>query len=63
MQEYSEQRVTLAVVYLDKVALIDHVFRIISGSFYRISARGKKILEIAEEAIIEVNSNERTTEK
>jgi hypothetical protein len=53
LPEYSEQRVTLAAVYLDKVALTENVFRRGFGSFYKISARGKKILEITEEAVIE----------
>jgi len=53
MPSYSKEKITQAVIYLDSVALIDHVFRVISGSFYRISARGRKILEITEEAVIE----------
>lgn len=54
---HSKEKITQAVTYLDKVALIENVFTR-SKSFYRISARGKRILEIAEEAVIEeANTN------
>lgn len=38
-------QVSRALTRLDRLALIDHVFTK-SGDFYRISARGKRILEI-----------------
>ena len=53
IQSHPMVTIEKAVEYLDSVALIDHVFYRNSGSSYRISARGKKILEITEEAIIE----------
>lgn len=52
MPSYSKEKITQAVIYLDKVALTVNVFTR-SGSFYRISARGARILEITEEAVIE----------
>lgn len=52
MDLYSEKEVKRAVIYLDKISLINNVFTR-SGDFYRISARGARILEIAEEAVIE----------
>lgn len=55
MKLYSEKEVKRAVIYLDKIALTENVFTR-SKSFYRISARGKKILEITEEAVIEENN-------
>lgn len=56
-QSYSKEEVEKSIKYLDSVALIDHVFRVLSSSFYRISARGARILEITEEAVIEENIN------
>ncbi len=38
-------QVSRAVANLDRLALVDHVFTE-AGDFYRISARGKRILEI-----------------
>jgi DNA-binding HxlR family transcriptional regulator len=38
-------QISRTVNRLDKLALVDHVFTK-SGDFYRISARGKRILEI-----------------
>lgn len=54
---HSKGKITQAIVYLDKVALIDNVFTR-SGPSYRISARGARILEIIEKAAIEeANTN------
>ena len=49
---YFEKEIKHAVIYLDKLALIDNVFTR-AGVFYRINARGARILEITEEAVIE----------
>lgn len=56
MPSYSKTKIAIAVDYLDSVALTDNVFTR-SGSFYRISARGVRVLEIAEESFIEENEN------
>lgn len=53
MKSHPLVKIEKAVKYLDSVGLIVHVFRIISGSLYRISAVGARVLEITEEAIIE----------
>lgn len=52
MPQYSEKQIKKAVIYLDKVGLILSVLTR-SRSFYRIGARGERILEITEEAVIE----------
>lgn len=68
MISYPKEQVEKSIKYLDSVALIENVFYHNSGSFYRISARGKGILGITEEAIIERGNtnvwyNRRTKER